>query len=207
MRAHALLLSFMVLAMVAPSAALAKAPAGGTAPAPAPAPTPPPSGDGSGGAQYGVDPSAPPRQYVPGTKAKRLANGLAAAPQDAPVQVQQAIFAANEIVGMPYSYGGGHDRSFKSAGYDCSGTISYALHGAGLLDSPLDSSSFMRWGATRRGSWITVYSNPGHAFVVIAGLRLDTSAAGERRSSGKGPRWRSNARPQQGYTLRHPAGL
>src|SRR5688572_10154523 len=155
---------------------------------PAPAPQPAPA---TGGAEYGATPPSAARVIVPGDKAVLLENGLAAAPADAPVAVQEAVFAANEIVGKPYRYGGGH-RRFKDTGYDCSGTVSYALNGADLLDSPLDSSSFMRWGERGKGEWITVYTNPGHAFVVIAGLRLDTSAAGERRSSGKGPRWRQN---------------
>lgn len=159
-----------------------------------------------GGAEYGVTPPSEMRTFVPGTKAVRLESGLAAAPADAPPAVQEAVFAANEIVGKPYRYGGGH-RRFKDRGYDCSGTISYALHGADLLDSPLDSSSFMRWGKRGKGDWITVYTNPGHAFVVIAGLRLDTSAAGERRSSGKGPRWRTTTRGGRGFRARHPEGL
>ena len=160
----------------------------------------------TGGAEYGAQPAAPQRTIVPGEKAVLMENGLAAAPALAPPAVQEAIFAANEIVGKPYRYGGGH-RRFKDSGYDCSGTISYALKGADVLDSPLDSSSFMRWGERGKGQWITVYTNPGHAFVIIAGLRLDTSAAGERRSSGKGPRWRSNLRGGRGFRTRHPAGL
>ena len=160
----------------------------------------------TGGAEYGVDPNAVPRVFVPGDKAVLMEDGYAAAPTDAPPAVQEAVFAANEIVGKPYRYGGGH-RSFKDSGYDCSGTVSYALRGAQVLKSPLDSSSFMRWGEKGKGDWITVYTNPGHAFVVIAGLRLDTSAAGERRSSGKGPRWRQNLRGGRGFRLRHPVGL
>jgi cell wall-associated NlpC family hydrolase len=160
----------------------------------------------TGGAEYGATPPSEQRVFVPGTKAVLMDNGYAAAPADAPAAVQQAVFAANEIVGKPYRYGGGH-RSFKDTGYDCSGTISYALHGAKVLTSPLDSGSFMRWGEKGKGEWITVYTNPGHAFVVIAGLRLDTSAAGERRSSGRGPRWRQNLRGGRGFRLRHPEGL
>ncbi len=204
MRGLILLVTLMAIMLVAPAAGLAQPPApGGAAPAPAPGPT---AGQGSGGAQYGVDPAAPPRQFVPGTRAKRLANGFAAAPQDAPAEIQEAIFAANEIVGMPYRYGGGHG-SFKDTGYDCSGTISYALNRGGFLAAPLDSSSFLRWGRSGRGAWVTVFTNPGHAYAVIAGLRLDTSAAGERRSSGRGPRWRSNARSQRGFKSRHPLGF
>ncbi len=160
----------------------------------------------TGGAEYGATPPSEQRVFVPGTKAVLMDNGFAAAPADAPAAVQEAVFAANEIVGKPYRYGGGH-RSFKDTGYDCSGTVSYALNGANLLKSPLDSGSFMRWGEKGKGDWITVYTNPGHAFVVIAGLRLDTSAAGERRSSGKGPRWRQNLRGGRGFRLRHPAGF
>jgi hypothetical protein len=142
---------------------------------------------------------------VPGAKATVLPNGQAAAPLDAPPQVHAAIAAANRIVGKPYRYGGGHAR-VEDSGYDCSGTVSYALIGAKLLRSPLDSSSFMRWGRAGRGQWITVYTNPGHAFVVIAGLRLDTSAAGDP-SGAKGPRWRPALRSTRGFRARHPVGL
>jgi NlpC/P60 family len=135
-----------------------------------------------------------------------LVNGKAIAPPDAPPQVKRAIEAANRIVGKPYKYGGGHAR-VEDSGYDCSGTVSYALRAAGLLRTPLDSSSFMRWGKAGKGRWITVYTNPGHAFVVIAGLRLDTSAAGESRSSGRGPRWRTTARVTRGFTARHAGGF
>ena len=169
-------------------------------------PQPERSSGTTGGAEYGATPPSEQRTFVPGTKAVLMDSGYAAAPADAPAAVQEAVFAANEIVGKPYRYGGGHAR-FKDTGYDCSGTISYALNGAKLLKSPLNSSGFMRWGEKGKGEWITVYTNPGHAFVVIAGLRLDTSAAGERRSSGKGPRWRSNLRGGRGYRLRHPEGL
>ena len=122
-----------------------------------------------------------------------------------PQQVKQAIWAANEIVGKPYVYGGGHNPTFRSRGYDCSGTVSYALHGGDLLDAPLDSGRFMKWGAAGTGQWITVYTNPGHAYVVIAGLRLDTSAAGDRRGA-KGPRWRPALRKTRGFRARHPDG-
>ncbi|HEX2086355.1 MAG TPA: hypothetical protein VHF89_11780 [Solirubrobacteraceae bacterium] len=142
---------------------------------------------------------------VPGAKATLTSNGLAAAPLDAPPQVHAAIAAANRIVGKPYRYGGGHAK-VEDSGYDCSGTVSYALIGAKLLRSPLDSSSFMRWGKAGPGQWITVYTNPGHAFVVIAGLRLDTSAAGDP-SGAKGPRWRPVLRSTRGFRARHPVGL
>jgi hypothetical protein len=189
-----------MLMLVAPGAALAQQEAGTqTSGSTTDAQT-------AGGTEYGTDPAAAPRVLVPGTQAQLMDDGFAAAPAAAPAEVQEAVFAANEIVGMPYLYGGGH-RSFKSSGYDCSGTVSYALHGGGLLRSPLDSGSFMRWGERGRGAWITVYTTPGHAFAVIAGLRLDTSAAGERISSGKGPRWRGVLRRTRGYRARHPLGF
>ena len=144
-------------------------------------------------------------QTVPGEEAKLLANGKAAAPADAPEEIQQAIWAANAIVGKPYIYGGGH-KSFVDRGYDCSGTVSFALHGGDLLDDPLDSSSFMSWGKGGRGDWVTIFTNPGHAFVVIAGLRLDTSAASDP-SGAKGPRWRPRLRSTTGFKARHPLAL
>jgi hypothetical protein len=174
-------------------------------------------GDPTGGAVFPTatptpTPAAQAQITVPGVTAQLLPDGTAAAPAGAPPQVQQAIFAANKIVGKPYIYGGGH-RSFKSAGYDCSGTVSYALHGGGLLKSPLDSGSFMSWGQRGPGLWITVYTNPGHAYATFAGLRLDTSAAGVTTKNTKnalafqsGPRWRPVLRSSRGYRVRHPLG-
>jgi hypothetical protein len=95
---------------------------------------------------------------------------------------------------------------FTDSAYDCSGTVSFALHGAALLARPRDSSSFLRFGQAGKGTWITVYTNPSHAFAVIAGLRLDTSAAGDP-SGLSGPRWRPNLRSTRGYKARHPVGL
>jgi hypothetical protein len=139
---------------------------------------------------------------IPGAVAKLSADGRTAIPPAAaPDAVKGAIYAANRITRKPYRYGGGH-RSFRSSGYDCSGSVSFALHGGGLLDSPLDSSSFMRWGERGPGQWITVFTNPGHAYAVIAGLRFDTSGPGE-----SGPRWRSGARSSRGYRVRHPEGF
>ena len=164
----------------------------------------------SGGAEYGSttgsQTSTVEYPVVEGFEAKILPDGTAAAPSMAPAEVQKAIWAANEIIGRPYVYGGGHNTSFKSRGYDCSGTVSYALHGARLLRSPLDSGSFMKWGQAGPGPWITIYTNPGHAFVVIAGLRLDTSAAGDP-SGAKGPRWRPVLRSTRGFVARHPEGF
>lgn len=142
---------------------------------------------------------------VPGSVAKLRSDGKAAAPVNAPDEVKRAIWWANRIVGKPYRYGGGHKR-FNDKAYDCSGTVSFALRGGNFLTSPLDSSSFMKWGERGEGDWITVYTNPGHAFVVIAGLRLDTSSVGELRGQ-KGPRWRKVLRDTKGFKARHPAGF
>ena len=129
-------------------------------------------------------------------------DGLTAmVPATAPPQVRDAIVAANRIVGKPYRYGGGHAR-VEDDGYDCSGTVSYALMGGGLLNGPLDSTGLERFGDRGPGTWITVYANAGHTYAVIAGLRLDTSGTG-----GKGPRWHASGRSGKGYVVRHPAGL
>ena len=193
-----LLLGVLAVVVVAPAAAQTPAPASPTAAVPAPAPGAPAA---TGGAAYGVvfQPT------VTGLVAQ-IVNGVAYAPDQAPDQVKQAIWAANTIVGMPYRLGGGHKLGFTDHAYDCSGTVSFAMHGAGLLAKPRDSSSFMRYGARGPGQWITVYTNPGHAFAVIAGLRLDTSAAGDP-AGGSGPRWRPNLRSTRGYKARHPVGL
>ena len=162
---------------------------------------------GTGGAQFSD--AAP--IVAPGSKATLLPDGSVAAPADAPPQVQAAIFAANKLLDKPYRYGGGHAK-VEDSGYDCSGTISYALIAAKVLKSPLDSGSFMRWGVKGKGRWITVYANPGHAFVVIAGIRLDTSTGGIvsrkiARTGERGPRWRVALRNTRGYKVRHPLGL
>jgi hypothetical protein len=159
----------------------------------------------TGGSAYG-EPNPATTQLTPEQTATILPTGFAAAPESAPQEVKDAIAAANEIVGKPYVYGGGHNTKFLSRGYDCSGTVSYALHGAALLKSPLDSSSFMKWGLKGPGTWFTIYTNPGHAFMVIAGLRLDTSAAGDP-SGAKGPRWRPVLRSTKGFSARHPLGF
>ena len=205
-RACALLFAFVLLCVAAPVAFADNPPPpsdGGASPDSGGAqPQPAPDSATTGGAQYGAPAWHP---TVDGFVAQ-LVNGVAYAPAAAPIEVQKAIWAANRIIGKPYVYGGGHNRAFKSAGYDCSGTVSYALHGGGLLRSPLDSSSFMSWGQRGLGQWITVYTNPGHAFVVIAGLRLDTSAAGDP-SGARGPRWRPTLRSSHGYRARHPIGF
>ena len=183
------------VAAAAPAAAQTPAPA---TPVPAVPTSAPPA---TGGAAYGVAF----QPIVPGLVAQ-MVNGIAYAPDQAPDPVKQAIWAANQIVGMPYRLGGGHKLGFTDRAYDCSGTVSFAMHGAGLLAAPRDSSSFLRYGVAGKGQWITVYTNPGHAFAVIAGLRLDTSAAGDP-AGGSGPRWRPNLRSTRGYRARHPLGL
>jgi peptidoglycan hydrolase-like protein with peptidoglycan-binding domain len=141
-------------------------------------------------------------QTAPGSKARMSSDGLhAIAPADAPQEVRDAIAAANKIVGKPYKYGGGHG-SWNDSGYDCSGTVSYALHGAGLLDRPMSSGEFGSWGIRGKGQWISVYYNSGHVYAIIAGLRLDTSGSG-----GKGPRWHTDLRSGDGYGVTHWRGL
>ena len=193
------LLAVGISAVVAPSAPAATGGAaapGGTAqstppaPAAAPAPTPPPV------------PAPPPATVtpggtVPGNKAKLGLDGQALAPANAPDPVKYAIWAGNQLQAMPYVYGGGH-QDFVDTGYDCSGTVSYALHGGGLLDTPMDSSDLEGWGMEGPGQWITVYTNPGQ--------RLDTSRAGDARG-GSGPRWRKRMRDNSAYDARHFYGL
>jgi cell wall-associated NlpC family hydrolase len=122
-------------------------------------------------------------------------------PESMPVEVDEIIAAADEIATKPYKYGGGHGR-WRDSGYDCSGSISYALHGAGLLDSPLDSTGFMSWGEPGKGKWVTIYANAGHAYMVVNGRRFDTSSS--KRS---GTRWSDTMRSARGYRVRHPEGL
>lgn len=141
---------------------------------------------------------------VPGRVAKIRSDGYAAAPAGAPLAVQQAIWAGNQLIGRPYLYGGGHG-SFVSDGYDCSGSVSFALHGGHLLSAPLDSDELLGWGQPGRGAWLTVYTQAGHAFLEIAGIRLDTSSAGDPGGL-DGPRWRPLLASTAAYVARHPAG-
>jgi cell wall-associated NlpC family hydrolase len=131
-----------------------------------------------------------------------LLSGIALAPPDAPEAVQKVINNANMIVGRPYVWGGGH-ASFYSYGYDCSGSVSFALFGGGLIPEPLTSGSLEGWGAPGPGKWITVYANAGHTFMEIAGLRWDT--VGDAR--GTGPRWHLAPADTEGFVVRHPPGL
>jgi cell wall-associated NlpC family hydrolase len=143
------------------------------------------------------------RPIVAGKRAT-LRGGIACAPSRAPDNVKNAIWAANSLRRKPYVWGGGHG-SFRDYGYDCSGSVSYALHGAGVLAAPLPSSDLMRYGERGRGRWITIYSRPGHTFAVIAGLRFDTTDLG--RGGDVGPRWYAEGRDTHGYVARHPAGF
>jgi hypothetical protein len=142
----------------------------------------------------------------PTVRGKRavLRNGVAYAPENAPDNVKSAIWAANRLRGKPYVWGGGHG-AFNDYGYDCSGTVSFALHHAGLLDAPLPSTDLVRYGKRGRGKWITVYARRGHTFAVIAGLRLDTTDL--RYGTDVGPRWHDDSRDPRGFAARHPEGL
>jgi hypothetical protein len=134
-----------------------------------------------------------------------LRAGLACAPSKAPLAVKRAIWAANRLRSKSYRYGGGH-RSFFDHCYDCSGTVSFALAGAGLINAPLSSSEFRRFGESGPGRWITIYARSGHTFAVIAGLRLDTTPyiTGRERWA---PGWQLTTRAPFGFEARHPVGL
>lgn len=131
-----------------------------------------------------------------------LLTGIALAPPNAPEAVKGVINAANMIVGRPYVWGGGHG-SFYSYGYDCSGSVSFALFGGGLIPRPLTSGELEHWGAPGPGKWITVYANAGHTFAEVAGLRWDT--VGDE--NGTGPRWHLPRTDTSGFVVRHPPGL
>ncbi len=130
----------------------------------------------------------------------RLVRGKAIAPAGAPARVKAVIAAANRIRTKPYVWGGGHGR-WEDNGYDCSGSVSYALHGGDFLSSPLPSGPLESWGRRGNGRWISVYANSGHAYAVIAGLRWDTSM-----TPGDGPGWSKQMRSASGYVARHPRG-
>lgn len=146
-------------------------------------------------------PSGGARYEPPAQRARLARDGLAVAPASAPAEVVAVIRAANRIAHKPYRYGGGHG-SWRDNGYDCSGSISFALHAAGLLRRPLASGPFMHWGARGRGRWISIRANLGHAYMIVAGLRFDTSA----RKRG-GSRWTKAPRSVRGYRVTHPVGF
>jgi peptidoglycan hydrolase-like protein with peptidoglycan-binding domain len=145
--------------------------------------------------------AAAPTPLAPGDTAQVGPDGLAAAPANAPDAVKQIIAAGNVIAKKPYIYGGGHGK-WDDAGYDCSGSVSYALHAAGLLKTSMPSGDFESWGDAGPGQWVTLYANGGHMYMVVAGLRFDTSGAKQ-----DGSRWHASVRPTKGYTVRHPTGL
>jgi cell wall-associated NlpC family hydrolase len=209
----------LAFAAAAPTAALASgggggltgAPSGGPSAAPASAPTAPSTSTGGpvvrgggGGLTGPTVASTVVHPTVPGTQAK-IINGVAFAPAFAPASVQRAIWAGDAIDTKPYILGGGHG-SWKSPGYDCSGAVSFVLHAAGMLKTSEDSGQFESWGQTGLGQWITVFTNPDHAFVEIAGVRFDTSAEDDPNPApGSGPRWRPFMDDAPGFMARHPA--
>jgi cell wall-associated NlpC family hydrolase len=136
-----------------------------------------------------------------GPRARVLGDGTAVAPEDAPDVVKRVILAANEIAKFPYKWGGGHG-AWRDTGYDCSGSVSFALAGAGLLERPLTSGGFLGYGSPGQGEWITIYTNHGHIFMVVAGLRFDTSGQGRA-----GTRWQEAPRSTAGFAVRHIPGL
>ena len=162
--------------------------------------------NGGGSDDESIDRAAAPRRLsgpiVPGTRAI-LRDGIAYAPSEAPDNIKRAIWAVNRIHDKPYKWGGGHS-SFWDSGYDCSGTVSFALYNAGLISSPLASAELASYGNSGRGRWFTIYARNGHTFAVIAGLRLDTTdffIGGD-----VGPRWHEDGRSTWGFAARHPAG-
>jgi cell wall-associated NlpC family hydrolase len=136
-----------------------------------------------------------------GPRARVLPDGTAVAPQDAPEVVKRVILAGNQISKFPYKWGGGHG-AWRDTGYDCSGSVSFALAGAGLLNRPLTSGAFIDWGAPGPGEWITIYANYGHIFMIVGGLRFDTSGRGRA-----GTRWQEAPRSARGFAVRHIPGL
>jgi hypothetical protein len=203
LRAGVLAIGISLALIAFPATALADGggiSAGGDPSTPPPTTTvPPPDACSIGGGGVGSASSCGPT----GT-ATLLPTGLAVAPVDAPRSVKRAIRWANEIVDLPYRLGGGHRLPWRlDSAYDCSGTVSWALHGARLLRSPVPSGSFSRWGAPGPGRWISVYYNGGHAWMTIAGLRLDTSMV-----PGNGPGWSTKMTESvSSYSVRHAPGL
>jgi hypothetical protein len=180
--------------------------------------------DDTGGAQPGSDAppadpdagSSPPADiedelpavttsYIPGTVARMRTDGKAAIPQGAPMRVRSLISQYNRIVGKRYKWGGGHG-TLVDTGYDCSGAVGYGLIKGGLLNTTMVSGSFARWGAAGAGRWVTIYAHSEHVYIEVAGLRLDTSAAGDRGGR-SGVRWRPVIGQRRGFKIRHPIGL
>jgi cell wall-associated NlpC family hydrolase len=155
-----------------------------------------------GGAAF--QPPPPPPQKA------TLVNGRLLAPASAPRRIKRVIAAANQIVEKPYIYGGGHRpyrRGKLDRGYDCSGSVSHALHGGGFLRSPLPSGALMSWGRRGPGTWITVYAHASHAYLVVAGFRFDTSMHDpDAPGPATGPRWSKTLRRSSAFVARHPSG-
>jgi cell wall-associated NlpC family hydrolase len=139
----------------------------------------------------------------PGTRTvlKRMRAGRAGSGSGVPLRVRRIIAAGSRIASKPYKYGGGHGQ-WEDTGYDCSGSVSYALHGAGLVSRAYTSGEYMSWGAPGRGRWVTIYASPGHVYMVVNGRRFDTTGRDEN-----GTRWQSAQRSSAGYVVRHPPGL
>ena len=194
MRGFCLVVFMLCLSCVAPADALARHPRAGPSYTPPPPPPPDPSTVVPG-----------PQPTVPGTRAVLLPDGTAAAPQDAPPQVQAAVWAANTIQKLPYRYGGGHALLRLARATTAPAPSPSRSRPPGCSSARSTRAGFMRYGVRGPGQWFTIYTNPGHAYVVIAGLRLDTSSAGA--GGGKGPRWRAKGRPRAGYKVRHPRGF
>ena len=135
------------------------------------------------------------------TVLKRSRSGSPRRPGGVPIRVRRIIAAGNRIADKPYKYGGGHGQ-WNDSGYDCSGSVSYALHGAGYLSSALTSGGFMSWGSAGKGRWVTIYAAPGHVYMVVNGRRFDTTGRSE-----SGTRWQASDRSSAGYVVRHPPGL
>jgi hypothetical protein len=133
---------------------------------------------------------------TPSAPATLLPDGTAAPPPGAPAAIAAVIAAGNHIATLPYRWGGGH-ASWEDTGYDCSGSVGYALHGGGLLDVTVTSGDLMSYGDPGPGTWITIYANRDHVYMVVAGLRFDTSGASPSR-------WQATSRPTDGYEVRHP---
>lgn len=142
-----------------------------------------------------------PTQLAPGDRARLSSNGLAIAPENAPEAVKRVIAAGNRIAKTPYKWGGGHG-SWNDSGYDCSGSVSYALRGGGLVKASAPSYGYYNYGDAGAGKWITIYTNAGHMYMTVAGLRFDTSG----RSSDTGSRWQKAMRSNSGFRVRHPVG-
>jgi hypothetical protein len=162
-------------------------------------------GSGPPGSTTTTSPS--PAPVGPPGKARLRKDGTAVAPADAPAAIQAAIAAGNAIHTLPYRWGGGH-RTFYDSGYDCSGAVSYVLHAAGMIASPEPSGPLASsWGVPGRGRWLTVFANASHAYMVVAGLRFDTSQGGDRWNQGSGPRWRKKKRGTSGtFTTKYYPG-